>query len=129
MFDTRYRTEMEILSVTDTDRRKRWTVAENVRIVKETFGGHGRVAETARRHDVGRILLVRWRRRYREGQLMRGGARPQFTPLTSLPDQARVHMLGERRWKISTRFETQTMLQIRYSKILYKPFLFNWLQG
>lgn len=81
MSDHRSRPEVEILSVTDTGRRRRWTDEEKVRIVEESFGGRGRVAETARRHDIGRTLLVRWRRQYREGRLTGGDARPQFTPL------------------------------------------------
>jgi transposase len=82
MTDHRYRPEVEILSVADTGRRRRWTDAEKVRIVEESLGEHGRVAETARRHDVGRTLLVRWRRQYRTGRLTRGGVGPRFTPLT-----------------------------------------------
>ncbi len=91
MSDHRYRPEIEILSVTDTGRRRRWTDAEKVRIVEESLGGRGRVAETARRHDVGRTLLVRWRRQYREGQLTRDGVRPRFTQLTiAAPDEPKV---------------------------------------
>lgn len=80
MSDHRYRPDVEILSVTDTGSRRRWTDAEKVRIVEASlFGG---VAETARRHDVGRTLLVRWRRQYREGQLTGGAAQQQFMPVT-----------------------------------------------
>ena len=75
MSDHRYRPQVEILSVADTGRRRRWTDAQKVRIVEESFGPRGRVAETARRHDVGRTLLVRWRRQYRNGVLA-GGAAP-----------------------------------------------------
>ncbi|GAA6202946.1 transposase [Aquicoccus sp. SU-CL01552] len=89
MSDHRYRPEVEILSVTDTGRRRRWTDEEKVRIVEESFGGRGRVAETARRHDIGRTLLVRWRRHYREGRLTGGDARLQFTPLAiAAPEEA-----------------------------------------
>ena len=70
MSEHRYRPEVEILSVTDTGRRRRWTEAEKVRIVEESFGPRGSVAETARRHDIGRTLLVRWRRQYRNGVLI-----------------------------------------------------------
>ncbi|WP_407474621.1 IS66-like element accessory protein TnpA [Sulfitobacter sp. PM12] len=93
MSDHRYRPEVEILSVTDTGRRRRWTDEEKVRIVEESFGGRGRVAETARRHDIGRTLLVRWRRQYREGRLMTGNeARPRFTPLAiATPDAPEGH--------------------------------------
>ncbi len=81
MSEHRYRPEVEILSVTDIGGRRRWTDEEKVRIVEEGFGGRGRVAETARRHDIGRTLLVRWRRQYREGQLTASGSHPQFIPL------------------------------------------------
>lgn len=82
MSDHRYRPQVEILSVTDTGRRRRWTDEEKVRIVEESLGGRGRVAETARRHDIGRTLLVRWRREYREGRLVTADeARPRFTSL------------------------------------------------
>ena len=91
MSDHRYRPEVEILSVTDTGRRRRWTDAQKVRIVEESFGGRGRVAEAARRHDVGRTLLVRWRRQYREGQLTADDAQPQFMSLTiAAPEAPRV---------------------------------------
>lgn len=82
MSDHRYRPEVEILSVTDTGRRRRWTDSEKVRIVEESFGARGSVAETARRHDVGRTLLVRWRRHYRDGQLPHGAEPVRFMPVT-----------------------------------------------
>jgi transposase len=82
MSDHRYRPEVEILTVTDTGRRRRWTDEEKVRIVEESFGGRGRVGETARRHDIGRTLLVRWRRQYRQGQLTGGETHPQFMPVS-----------------------------------------------
>ncbi len=82
MSEHRYRPEVEILSVTDTGRRRRWTEAEKVRIVEESFGPRGSVAETARRHDIGRTLLVRWRRQYRNAVLMGGSsARVTFMPV------------------------------------------------
>lgn len=87
MSEHRYRPEIEILSVTDTGRRRRWTDEEKVRIVEESFGGRGGVAEAARRHDIGRTLLVRWRRLYREGHLTGDMSRPQFLPLiAAVPD-------------------------------------------
>jgi len=82
MSDHRYRPEVEILSVTDTGRRRRWTDAQKVRIVEESFGPRGSMAETARRHDIGRTLLVRWRRQYRNGELAGGAAPLRFMPVT-----------------------------------------------
>lgn len=81
MTDHRFSPAIEILSVTDTGRRQRWTDAEKVRIVEESFGAPGRVAETARRRDLGRYLLVRWRRQYRDGELSVGSGLPRFAPL------------------------------------------------
>ncbi|HCZ01536.1 MAG TPA: hypothetical protein DHV56_16295 [Rhodobacter sp.] len=54
--------------MTDTGRRRRLPDAENVSSVEESFGAPGRMAETARRHDPRRSLLVRWRRHYRDGE-------------------------------------------------------------
>ena len=79
MSEHRYRPEIEILTVTDTGRRRRWTDAEKVRIVEESVGPRGSVAETARRHDIGRTLLVRWRRQYRSGVLMGGSSDAAMT--------------------------------------------------
>ena len=87
MSDHRYRPEVEILSVTDTGRRRRWMDAQKVRIVEESFGQRGSMSETARRHDIGRTLLVRWRRQYRDGELAGGAAPLRFMPLTlAAPD-------------------------------------------
>ena len=88
MSDHRYRPEVEILSVTDTGRRRRWTDAQKVRIVEESFGPRGSMAETARRHDIGRTLLVRWRRQYRNGELAGGAAPLRFMPVTLAPLEA-----------------------------------------
>ena len=88
MSDHRYRPEVEILSVTDTGRRRRWTDAQKVRIVEESFGPRGRLSETARRHDIGRTLLVRWRRQYRNGELSGGAAPLRFMPVTLAPPEA-----------------------------------------
>ena len=88
MSDHRYRPEVEILSVTDTGRRRRWTAAQKVRIVEESFGPRGSMSETARRHDIGRTLLVRWRRQYRNGELSGGAAPLRFMPVTLAPPEA-----------------------------------------
>ena len=37
------------LEVVDTGRRRRWSVAEKVRIVEESYRGHLQVSRTARR--------------------------------------------------------------------------------
>lgn len=68
--------QVEVLSVTDSGRRRRWSAAEKVRIVEESLSRPRSVALTARRHDISRALLTRWRKDYREGLL---GDEPALT--------------------------------------------------
>ncbi len=63
---------MQVLSVTDTGRRRRWTDDEKIRIVEESLGDGVTLAEVARRHDVSRSQLYDWRYRYRHGLLGSG---------------------------------------------------------
>jgi len=87
MSDHSYRPEVEILFVTDTGRRRRWTDAQKVRIVEESFGPRGSMSERTRRHDIGRTLLVRWRCQYRDGALSGGAAPLRFMPVTLAPPE------------------------------------------
>ena len=73
--------QFEVLSVTDTGRRRRWTDAEKLRIVEESCAAPRMVAATARRHEISRALLTRWRREAREGLLAAGGDRAHFAPV------------------------------------------------
>ena len=80
--------QVEVLSVTDTGRRRRWTNAEKLRIVEESYAAPRMAALTARRHDVSRSLLTRWRREAREGLLIGDGDRPQFSQVAMTPGRA-----------------------------------------
>lgn len=60
---------IEVLSVTDTGRRRRWTEDEKVRIVEESHRDGETVAEVARRHEISRSQLYDWRYRYKHGLL------------------------------------------------------------
>jgi transposase len=51
------------------ERRRRWSVAEKLRIVGETHERGARVRAVAARHDVYPSLLHYWRRQVREGRL------------------------------------------------------------
>ena len=76
---------VEVLSVTDSGSRRRWTLEEKVRIVEESFARPRAVASTARQHEIARALLTRWRAEYRAGVL--GGCRhPSFTPLAVMAE-------------------------------------------
>jgi transposase len=50
------------LEVVNTGRRRRWTLAEKLRIVEESLQGHRQVSATARRHDISPSLLFSWRK-------------------------------------------------------------------
>ncbi|MGA1677541.1 MAG: IS66-like element accessory protein TnpA [Pseudomonadales bacterium] len=76
------RSPVEVLSVTDTGRRRRWTDAEKLRIVDESYAAPRQAAATARRYDISRSLLTRWRREAREGLLMSDGDRTRFAPVS-----------------------------------------------
>jgi transposase len=70
---------IEVLSVTDTGRRRRWTDDEKVKIVEESHQTGETVAEVARRHEISRSQLYDWRHRYRHGLLC--GSSTQFLRL------------------------------------------------
>ncbi len=50
------------MEVVETGRRRRWTSAEKIRIVEESFAGPRLVSATARRHGISRQLLLNWRK-------------------------------------------------------------------
>jgi transposase len=70
------------MEVVDTGRRRRWSDAEKLRIVEESYRGHRQASATARRHGISRALLHRWRRDAREGVLSQGEQPPAFIRAT-----------------------------------------------
>lgn len=87
MDDPKFRPQIEVLSVVDKGRRREWTDAEKVRIVEESLRGFRQCAATARRYEISRALLTRWRRDFRSGQLV-AGSRPQFLAVQVASDTA-----------------------------------------
>ncbi len=69
---------MEI--ITGVGRRRSWSSEEKVRLVGEA--AERGVAEVARRHEVCRSLLYRWRRQMRHGEL---AAAAGFVPVRIAP--------------------------------------------
>lgn len=53
---------MEI--ITGTGRRRSWPMAIREQIVSETLAAETTVTEVARRHDIDRSLVYRWRREF-----------------------------------------------------------------
>jgi len=74
---------IQVLSVSDTGRRRRWSDNEKVRIVEESHGDGVTLAEVARRHDISRSQLYDWRYRHKIGLL---GAGPQFLRVLQVED-------------------------------------------
>jgi transposase len=77
--DTRHISRLEIV---DTGRRRRWSAAEKLRIVEESFSAPRLASATARRHGISNQLLFAWRKAYREGRL---GDIPGFVPAMIVP--------------------------------------------
>src|SRR6478672_5760249 len=50
------------IEVVETGRRRRWTSAEKLRIVEESFAGPRLVSATAHRYGISRQLLLGWRK-------------------------------------------------------------------
>ena len=78
--------EVSRLEVVEVGRRRRWSLAEKLRIVEESLAAPRQVSATARRHGVSRSLLMRWRKAY-----LAGGRHPEapgFLPVTVAPSPA-----------------------------------------
>ena len=73
------------LEVVDTGRRRRWSEAEKLRIVEESFSRPRHASTTARRYGMSGALLFSWRKAYREGRL---GGEPVdgFVPAVIVPE-------------------------------------------
>jgi transposase len=73
------------LEVVDTGRRRRWTDAEKLRILEESFSRPRNASATARRYGISNQLLFAWRKAYREGRF--GGAPLNgFVPAVLVPE-------------------------------------------
>ena len=69
---------MEI--ITGVERRRRWSVAEKLRIVAETEEPGSGIAEIARRYEISRGLLWNWRSQVRR-RVLRSEPASEFLPV------------------------------------------------
>ena len=69
---------MEI--ITGVERRRRWSVAEKLRIVAETEEPGSGIAEIARRYEISRGLLWNWRSQVRR-RVLRSEPAAEFLPV------------------------------------------------
>lgn len=73
------------LEVVNTGRRRRWSDAEKLRIVEESFSRPRYASATSRRYGISTQLLFAWRKAHREGRL--GGEPLQaFVPAVIVPE-------------------------------------------
>ena len=72
--------EGTIENITGRERRRRWSVAEKLRIVAESQEPGVRICDVVARHDVSSGLLHGWRRLARQGRL-RSGDDIDFKPV------------------------------------------------
>jgi transposase len=70
---------MEIIS--GIERRRRWRLEEKLRIVAEAEVPGAVFALVARRYDVSRGQLWKWRTQVRSGELAAAQALPEFIPV------------------------------------------------
>lgn len=75
---------LEVMDVVDTGRRRRFSVAEKVRIVEESLLGPNMARSTARRYGIAVSGLYLWRKQYQRGEL--GGAAPTFHAVEFFPE-------------------------------------------
>lgn len=74
------------LELIETGARRRWTLAEKLRIIAESQAGARRASATAQRYGLSTSQLFYWRKLAREGRL--GGAEGGFAPATIVPAPA-----------------------------------------
>lgn len=77
---------LEVMDIVETGRRRRFSVAEKVRIVEESLSGPNLVRSTARRYGIAISGLYLWRKQYQRGEL--GGAAPTFHAVEFFPEAA-----------------------------------------
>ena len=115
-----------MLDVVGTGRRRRWSVAEKVRITEESFAGPRLVSATARRHGMSRSLLSTWRRLHRQGLLPGAetavpgfasvtlASEPPRGPVEPVPDVGRVEIVlrNGRRLVIGAGMDVAALAQL-----------------
>jgi transposase len=77
---------MEIIS--GIERRRRWRLEEKLRIVAEAEAPGAVFALVARRHEVSRGQLWKWRSQVRCGELAAAQPVPEFIPIRVMPAAA-----------------------------------------
>ncbi|SIQ75878.1 transposase, partial [Acidiphilium rubrum] len=77
---------MEI--ITGTERRRRWRDEDKLRIVAEAEAPDAVFALVARRHEISRGQLWKWRGQVRRGELAPVRVEPEFIPVRVMASAA-----------------------------------------
>src|SRR4051794_25162677 len=80
--------------ITGRERRRRWSVADKLRILAECDAPGVQVAEVAARHGIYRSLVFQWRRQARHGLLV-AEPMPEFVPVRVADVDRRDEMLPD----------------------------------
>jgi transposase len=70
--------------ITSVQRRRRWTTAEKVQIVEETYLPGNSVSLVGRRHGISANQLFTWRRLMAQGAFTAAGAGEEVVPASEL---------------------------------------------
>ncbi|MCC7320028.1 MAG: transposase [Rubellimicrobium sp.] len=74
---------IQVLAISDTGRRRRFTDDEKLRIVEESYRDGVTAADVARRHEISRSMIYDWRHRQRLGLL---GSRASFMRVVAMEE-------------------------------------------
>lgn len=87
---------LERLEVLGLERRRRWSDAAKFEILSQVRTNGWTLADVARRHDLTRQQLYRWRHELRTKGLMPDGARETFVPVElTVSNQTRPMPIGD----------------------------------
>ncbi len=94
MDSNKFSAQIERFEVVETDRRRRWTDDEELKIVLESLRAPRAVSSTARRHGISRSLLLTWRRSFGTRTSDIEQPQPAFVPAMVMPDQPPAARVG-----------------------------------
>src|SRR3954463_3590903 len=80
MTDRMTSTTAHVEIITSVQRRRRWTAAEKMRLVEQTFAPGSTVSLVARRHGIAPNQVFTWRRLVAQGALTAAGAEEEVVP-------------------------------------------------
>lgn len=109
------------------ERRRRWSVEEKLRIVREAAEPGARVADVARRHDVSRAQIYHWRAALRDGRPTEAGSgvvgfvpvvevapttEPPAAPAFSAGQPVQIGLRGGRSLRVTASLPTATLRRL-----------------